>query len=102
TNTLTGSPARAVTLSRLATNARSTLERMMLVSLRPNEKELSPPSTLRIGVRINPKLTTKCWVGLIGWLGLFGWFKLQWFGANPCDDLLVCDLGGEFILHLLI
>src|SRR5438477_1217516 len=29
-----------------------------------------PPSTLRIGVRINRELTTKCWVGFIDWLGV--------------------------------
>jgi hypothetical protein len=34
----------------------------------PNEKEISPPSTLRIGVRMDQKLTTKCWVGFIDWL----------------------------------
>jgi len=28
----------------------------------------NPPSTLRNGVRINRKLTTKCWVGFIDWL----------------------------------
>jgi hypothetical protein len=29
-----------------------------------------PPSTLTIDLRINRKLTTKCWVGFIDWLGV--------------------------------
>jgi hypothetical protein len=34
-----------------------------------NERQNQRPSTLRIGVRINRELTTKCWVGCIACLG---------------------------------
>ena len=71
------------------------------VFMASNEKEIRDPALGKSACTLF-KLTTKCWVGSIDWLGLVGWFKFQWFGANPRDDLLVCDLAGEFILHLFI
>src|SRR5205823_5654063 len=43
--------------------------RSVRIIMRPNETQAQRPSTLRIGARIDQKLTTKCWVGWSAWLG---------------------------------
>ena len=70
--------------------------------MRPNEKEISRGSTLKISGHMDPKLTTKRFVGSSDWLGLVTWLKLQWFCADPRYDLLVRDPSGRFMLHLFV
>jgi len=54
--------------------ARMVIE-FLLMLVQSNEKKISYPA-LRIGVRIDRKLTTKCWVGSSDWLDLSDTSKL--------------------------